>query len=974
MKPWLVVAAAFATACAFHCEAASTVEFCKPYTSVSQLAVDLHRPFLQYTLSVDDSPSGRKIVTLVGDELLVDRNTLGVIVRAAAAADATIEKIRLLARVVRIVDTVPLINGTFEIEADEISLLDGGTLTILPDINSKINLSARTIRISDSGFKHFDIRARVTTGKPDDFADIKNILTVSADKLLSGNSEVPADKITSTLAGLFSRFPITDFTTKIDQATGQAGHARWVAIQKAREGTWPRYSIAVLRSAFRVAPFDDCTRQDINSAILAILPVIQDIGAAETVFESQAILDSIKGNVDLEGNGPAYASNRPLGDMLSDLNGYVPTGAKLAALDFDASMLASAVANTPIDPAQQAAQLGQLTDSIRLATIAYQNTNNDLIAIQSNVDATIGLLKDQRGAYEVRQARLKEHAEDLKKGAQDRAQIISALSTAAAIATTAYTGSPQTGSAVGGVIYAIGNAEEGKKPFESLSAGVQFANAIQGPLTSLTKTVSDLKTSRATYDKFIDSFTLSNVTIKKEIDVPVVDPKPGDPTTQKYTRDQALRDLSEKASALKSGIDDIKKVYVDFTPQPSPLPSGIEEDDSLKDWAARIAATLEDAKRLTVQLDTVQRTIQDQSVALVGNAERLSKLTNLPVSNEARRRMYAELAIESSRDELAKFASLVDQLRRVSIVEFRAPLPVSPIQIQNTFVAEQLGQGFDQNTVLKSQDIGKVYLDLLNARRTQITFLAGFVANASEQQFRQYVQARGGAPINLLASEDFTDSAGAPDSSRRFIRQVNQLIDAQFKARANPAKLQELYKRQLELPLDVREKIDQRYPARLLQVAITDVRPHFNLTGGDLVFRIEVDRVGNLRKASTSQPSTPFKSNIGLQTCAAVTPISDVECFSVDLRPKTTPPEFQYLPFEYTIGTILAGNALVRTPATSYWYLKPGDTAPSTGRTMMVTYSPAEARMFLKIRLDPRTSWASPPIFSRISVSAEVFQ
>lgn len=955
--------------------AASMVEYCKPYTSVSQLAVDLKKPFIQYALAIEEGSGGRKIITITGDELLLNRETLGVIVRSAASADRTIESIRLHGRVVRFSGAIPMIEGAIEALANEIIFEDGASLSLLPNAGSGITLAAPSITLAESGFQHFDVRARQLPGKRDDFSDLGNVLTIAAERIVVGGVAVPDDQVRGTLARRFSRYPLTDFASKIDLATGAAGHQRWAALHKGKTPTWPQYSLATLRAAFRVAPFDDCTKEDITAAIKALLPVLNEVAGADITFEAQTILDSINGGVDLEGNGPAFASNRPLGDLLSEINGYAPGGGKLATLDFYTNMLENSVAGTPIDAALQTAQIGQLTENVRRATVDYQNTDNELVALQSSIGATLSLLADQHAAYKVRETRLKDHERDLKKGAQDRAQLISALSTTAAIAVTAYTGSPQTGSAVGGVIYAVGESGEGKPPFASLSAGIQFANAIQVPLSSMSTTVSELKASRGNYAKFIESFTLSNVTIKSDIDVPVKNPKPGEPGTTKLTRDAALKDLKDKGKALKDGVGALQKVYNDFTPKPSPISAVLEDDDSLKDLAQRIAATLEDAKKLTVALDAVQRRVQEQSVALVSNAERLSRLTNLPVANEARRKVYGQLAIEGARDEIAQFGTLVDQIRRLSIVEFRAPLPVDPVQVQNTFVAEQIDKGFDQSTVISNRDVGKVYVDQLNARKLQVNFLAGFIARASERQFRQYVQDRGNAPSVVMATEEITDSVGSPPGNRRFMRQLNELIDEQFHALGNPSKLQYLYARQLELPLNVREKLDQRFPARLLQVVITDLRPKYNLGGGDLVFRVEVDRVGNLRRAALADPAEVRKTNIEDRTCASKTQNRAApDCFSVDLRPKTTPPESNYLPFEYTVGTILSGGAFRPTPPPSFWYIKSGDTLPSTGRTMMVSYSPAEARMFLKVRLDPRTNWANAPVFNRLTVSAEVFQ
>lgn len=950
------------------------VEYCKPYTAVSQISVNLKKPFIQYQLSVEDLPTGKKAVVITGDQLIINRENMGVIVRAAASVDNSIESIKFDARIVRFVDTVPIANGSLTVLADEIEFADGSSIAMLPNATTKLTFAARKITLSQTGFKHFDVRARQGK-KRDDFSDIASIMTLSADQLFAGTNLISDAEVKLHLAKRFTRYPVTDFSSKIDSAVSQSGHLRWVALERSSSVQWPRYTIAVLKSAFKVSPFDDCTRDDIRSQLSALRPTMLEVAEAGTIFDAQIIVDSADRGIDLDGNGPAFATVFPLGTLLAKVKEYEPNGAGLAALDFYSSALAASAASTPVEESTQNALVAQLNEKIRDASIQYSNTDNELTAVQTNISASLSNLTIQEGAYKVREARLKEHAEDLKRSKQDKAQLISALSTAAAIATTAYTGSPQTGSAVGGIVYAVGDSEAGKKPFESLSAGIQFANAIKGPLSSVSKTISEIQASRETYSKFIDSFTLSNITIKKQVTVPVTNPGPGGTAVKTVSYDEALRDLAAKGQAMKDGIDGLEKVYKDFTARPSEVSPEVEEDDSLRTLAKNIADTLEGIKLLTLKLDALQRTMQEQSAALVSNAEQLSKITTVPIQNEARRRFYEQLAIEGTREELAKFAGLIEQIRRVSIVEFWRPLPIGTDQLQNLFVSQETDSGFDENFVLASKSVATKYLDLVNSRKQQVQFLARFVGGASEKQFNSYVQERGAGPNIELATEEISGSAGAPQNARRFITQLNQLISEQYHARKDPQQLQRLYDRQLELPLDVREKLDPHFPIRLLQVVITDIRPKYNLGGSDLTFRVEVDRVGNLRKSTNKSASGNNNVTLATRTCATPQVVEPpLDCFSVDLRAKTTPAESQRLPFEYTIGTIVSGHAYIRTRAQSFWYLRPGDSAPSTGRTMMVTYPPAEARMFLKVRLDPRTSWESIPVFNRLTVSAEVFQ
>jgi septal ring factor EnvC (AmiA/AmiB activator) len=936
------------------------VEFCPPYSEVAQIAVDARKPFLQYSLTVATDLTGKKVVTIVADHLRIDRATLGSLVRSAAAADASIGKIALHARRIEFVESIALNRGSLDIFAQEIEFASGSTIALLPDSSSQIRLMAEKVILSSTGFRHFDVRARtLEPGKRDDFSDIKTLLSIRARNLAAGATPISSDAASTEVAKRFTRYPITDFKKLVDIEIGDAGRAQWLKGTK-DFGQWPSYTVAVLRSAFLVAPYDKRLGSQLLEELRALTPILESIDAGPLLFEARAISDSITRKIDLSGNGPAFATNRPLGDLLREISDYTAGKPKLANIDFAIAALKESVDGTPVAPDTLNRQVSALNEEIRLATIAYQNTNNELVGIQTSIAALAASLQSQRDAYSEREQRLKEYAEDLKKSAQNRAQIVSALSTAASIATTAYTGNPQTGAAVGGVVYAVGNATGGKSTIDSLSAGFQFAGAIQKPLESLSKTVGDFKESRSTYDKFIESFKIDNITIKQEIDVPIPDAKPGEAQTRKLKRDDALKQLAGQGTQLKDGVENLLKVYDDFKPGPVNVPAVLEEDETLKTKATEIASTLESVKQLTQRIEALQRIAQEQTVALVKSGERLAQLTNLPIENEARRRMLGSLAFEGARDELAKFSALVDMLRRVSIVEFRAPLPVDPEQIQNTLVMERISAGFDPTKTLDQVSVGKQYVELLERRRTHISLLANTVVSASDLQFREFVDNQGRAPYISYPTEEFIDSPGSPAAERQLIRQINETLREQFDARKDPSRLAKLQRRQLVLPFDIRSKIDQRYPARLLQLAVTDIRHSGQASGGDLVFRLEVERVGNLRKSSG-------QDNNGLTG-------ANMQCFSVDLRPKKTPADAYFIPSEFTIAQVKSGTALSKSAAQSFWYLTTADSPPSTGRTMMVTYPPAEARMYLKVRLDPNTSWANAPQIEKLTVTAEIFQ
>jgi septal ring factor EnvC (AmiA/AmiB activator) len=932
-------------------------------------------------LTIAEDLNGKKVATVVADHLQIDRANLGSMVRSAAAADASVAKIAFHARRIEFVESISLNQGSIDIIAEKISFTPGATISVLPGPSSQIRLIADTIILAPSGYKHFDVRARnLDIGKRDDFADLKTILYVRSRDLIVETSTVDAGSAATALSKRFTRYPITDFANKIDVAVGEHGQQVW--LQTTREvAQWPTYTVAVLRAAFLVAPYDRNVGSQLLSDVRTLNPLLKSIGAGALLFQIRAIEDSISRRVDLSGNGPAFATNRPLGSLLSEISEYTAGKSKLANIDFAIGALQESVDGTPISKEMLNKQVSSLNEDIRQATIAYQNTNNELIGVQTSVTALAKSLQSQRDAYAKREERLTQYAEDLKKGAQDRAQIVSVLSTAASVATTAYTGSPQTGAAVGGVVYAIGNATGGKPPIDSLSAGFQFAGAIQKPLESLSKTVGEFKESRSTYDKFIESFKIDNITIKKEITVAKAGAKPGEAQTTTLTREKALEELSTQGSKLKDGVEDMLKVYNEFQPGPANVPAVIEEDETLKIKATEIAATLESVKQLIQRVEALQRIAQEQTVGLVKSGERLSQLTNLPVENEARRRMLGSLAFEAARDELAKFSSLLDMLRRVSIVEFRASLPVDPEQIQNTLVMEQISAAFDPTATLDQKSVGKQYIDLLERRRTHVSLLASTVVSASDLQFREFVDNQGRAPYISYPAEEFIDSPGSPSPERQLIRQLNALLKEQFEAKGNRARLAKLHNRQLVLPFDIRTKIDQRYPARLLQLVVTDLKHSGIASGGDLVFRLEVERIGNLRKTST-QDEISTSDDISAwmldQTWAendrSVTGGADMQCFSVDLRPKKTPSDAYFIPSEYTLAQIKSGTALTKTLAQSFWYLTTKDSPPNTGRTMMITYPPAEARMYLKVRLDPNTSWDTAPRIEKLTITAEIFQ
>ncbi len=950
--------------------AESSVEFCEPYSYVAQVPVNIDKPFLQYHLSVEATPNNRKKITVIADHLIVDQQTLGSLVRAASAVDDAIEEITLDAQTVDFVDTInsiTLSQGSINIIARHINFMDGSTITLLPSSNSTISLYAEKINLSPSGYRHFDLReSKSIQGDIDTVARSHPLLKLRATSVNIGQDQILPKNLTAVLASRFSRFPITNFENSIDAKVGSSGKEGWENILKER-AQWPSHSINVLKAAFMVAPFDQKTTQQIKARLEIINPILIAMKDGGLIIEASSMANSIASGIDLDGNGPAYVPNRPLSDILREISEYTTDNGKLNSLKFAIDLIEKSIDLTPADPATLNSAVAALNEKIRISRIAFQSTNHDLIRVQTNLTALASLLNQQTSAYKIREKRLREHAEDIQRAARDHAQVVSLLSTAASIATTAYTGSPQTGSAVGGVLYLVGDSMAGKSAIDSLGAGIQFTSAIQKPLEGLTGVIDEFKKSRSTYDQFIESFKVNNITIKKEIIIDNPSTKEGEPKNIKLSRDEALGNLSRQASKLSSGINDLLKVYREFQPKEDEASIEVEEDESLIALGKDLAQTLEQVKRLTQDLEALQRAAQEQEIHLAKSTELVAQLTNLPISNELRRKLFGNLAITIAREELAKFTVLADMLRRVSIVEFRAPLPVDPDLIQNAIVVENLDDNFNPTRVLDRVVVGRQYKDLLEQRKNYIRLLALTLVSAADRQFREYVENQGRAPYISYPTEEFIDKSKAQQDEYRFMAQLNSLLEEQYRARHNPERLAELQKRQLLIPFNMRQKVDERFPARLLQIAITDIKHTGKLSGGDIVFRIEVERVGNLRKM------VPSYSNVA-GSIQQYHVGSDMQCFSVDLRPKTTSREALYIPSEFTVAQVKSGGLVSRTSAQSFWYLKESDSPPTTGRTMMVTYSPAEARMYLKVRIDPNTTWKKQPHIEKLTITAEIFQ
>jgi predicted nucleic acid-binding Zn-ribbon protein len=940
---------------------ASEVEYCPPYGLMEQPHVDLEGGFFPFTIEVDDLAVGHKQVRLTGDVIKIDRATLGTLIRTASNLDARISKVIIDARVVRIDDSISFKDAEITIIADQVIFEPTGSVALLAETSGTLNISTRVLEVPMGVHRPFDFRPAKNEAGTSDFPADAKLLNIAAQTLIAGGQVVsPADSM-AVLAQRFTLARLYDFKPFIHvQLVPSIGPA-WPD-RIAAEARWPAYSAAVWTSALRLSAFDPTTRAFLGKQINFYRPLFDRApSASQAAYSLNNIAVAIDRNTDLQGNGAAWATSLPLSKLLDRVKGYADTGGdgRLRMNDLVSMLKAARDGANPDTTAMQ----NEAEASLQGAVTAYESANIRLGEIATALDAQKGLLDQLTQAYAARQQRLKDHAEDVHKGQQSRAQLVSALSTAASIATTAYTGNPALGAAAGGIIYAVGNAKTGKPVIDSLSAGWQFANAIKGPLGESAKAAEDLQASRKKYADFIESFTIGNITIKKDIQVPVKDPEPGKPATVTVKRSEALEDMSDKAKTLGESVKGLYDIYTKFVPDTPEIPANLEDDKTIKDLSSEIQVTLDRSKALTIELDALQRSGQEQQQTIANAAERLAALRSIDPTNEESRRSAVRYVIAAARDEIVQFADAMLDLRRLSLVEYAEPLPVDPEQLQRVLVLEETTPTWDPAQGLSEKDTESSYITLLERRRDAMQILAVRAAQAADTQFRSYVTRRGVQPIISYPEQELSASKSSPADERRFIALLNETILAEYtlikqpRSPLNDAKLAELQARRLEVPFDIRQALRARYPIRLIQAAITAVKRDGTISGGDVSFSLEVERVGNYRHPMAQNGSE----------------VRQV-CFSVDLRAKESRPEQYYTPADFTIGDIDAKQTLLRTPAVSFWYLTSSDSQPNTGRTMFVSFPPAEARTYLSVRLDSRAAWMAPPVVKSLTVKAEVFE
>jgi len=932
---------------------------CAPYNTASKTALNPVAPYLPLMVSVGARSAGPgSDVHVIGDEVIVTREMLGNLIKKPIAIDPNLKSLTIDARRIVLREPLAFADADIRLIAHEIEIEKGGVITFVPSPSKPIRIFAERLTFSDPRFRHFDIRPRK---KADDFADIPTLLQISVNELRMDGATVPPATARALLAKRFTLSPLFDFQPKIDPRLEATGQQEWLTEMKKAE--WPEYSVGVWRAGFRVTPFDSTYLAQLKPILARYDTLLATVAPARVLFELRALRTAVESGVDSDGNGPAFAAITPLSNLRREVKKYtIPHAERLAILDSFRALLVSARDNTPVN---NQPLLAAATQSIQALADEQRRARFRLADIANEIDAQQLFLQSTTDSYKAREAALLQHVEDLKRGAQSRQQLISGLATAVSIVTTAYTGSPQAGALAGGLVIAIGASGSGKNTVESLSAGYEFFNAVKGPLETSKNALRELDSSRRLYDQFITSFTIGNVTIKEFIEVPV----PGNPpTTKKITREEALRELGDKGKAVFTGANDIIKVYKDFNPTVQ-VPSNIEEDGDLKTLAAEITNGLEKVKKLTLELEALQRTSADLDRRLVSESERSAQLAAVAITNEGERRALLKLVLSLLRDEVARFADTLGTVRRISLLEYREDLPVDPEEIRRLFVAAEVSKNFDPTKVLNETDVLTQYITFIESTQTYIQLLATRVDNAMARQFEAYIARRGTGPALAYISHTYARKLFRETEDGRFLGEINRVLREQFAARKEPARWRAHAEHRIRVPLDLTERTSGSYPLRFMQAAVVGASGYRMKSANDVMFTLELVRVGNFRQRALDEAEIPATTPAGPCGCRP----GDA-CYSVDFRAKESRPDQYYWWRDMSLADIRSGNTLLRSPDLSFWFLDPADTSPASGRSVAINYPPAEAEMYLRVRLDPNTADVVAPQLSRLTVKLEVFQ
>lgn len=945
---------------------AQTLEYCPPYGLLERPAIDPGEGFLAFALRVEQV-GARKRVRVTGDRLQLNQSRLGSLIRAAARYDPSLADIVIDAREVEVEEGLSVHEGNITLMADRVTFGPGGVLTLLPNDQSSLSIIARSLSLPEGRFGHFDVR--VPAAQPTGLTGLPGtqpVLTITGENLFIGDKLIESSAAVDRLKRRFTLHRLEDFGGRIGVQLGVGGRDAWLTVLEA-SSEWPPYTAAVWTSGFALNPFDEAANQSLKDSIERYRPVLARRPAKErTGYLVSTLLAAMQRGADLEGNGPAWATTLPLSRHLDEISSFsLDTGRGLATIDQLILLLEKARDQTQPDTS---ALVSATEDKLNAATVEYDQATIRLGEIENDLTQRVAALERLQRLYAEREDRLRRHAEDLKKSAELRSQIVSGLATAASIAATAYTGNPQTGAVAGGIVLAVGNMQGGKPAIQSLSDGYRFSVAIKDQLQGASAAISSLREARDQYKSFIRSAQLNNIIIEEQIEVPVKDPKPNEPATRTVKREEALADIGKRGEKLSAALQGIFDVYTKFKPEPAPIPPVLEEDGNLKEQAKGIAAALADSKAITLELDALQRRSQSLQTTMAGAAERLAQLNTVDVTNEEGRRALVDFSMHAIRDEMNSFVRAALDVRRLSLVEYAEPLPIDQKQLLRLAVSEQTSQSWDPASAKDQRELLTKYIEHIKERRNAIKLTAIRTTQAADTQFHSYIGRRGTGPIVSYPEQQITSSSRSPAAERLFIKQVNEAVRDQYRLirRRTPearSQLVALQNRRIAVPFKLENALPVRFPVRLLDASVTEVRRRGTVGGGDMVFSVDVERVGNFRT----------RGRFDRRTASLNTQANAESCFSVDLRSKESTPEQYFKTADFVIGDIDAGRTQPPRQDVSFWYLNSSD-VPDPNRTMFITYPPAAARMYVRVRLDPDAVWRDAPSVEALTLKLRVFE
>lgn len=942
---------------------------CPPYQLANPITKDdkaanpaqtLSAPFTTIFLRVTDDTNGRKIVNVTGDTISINEATLGALVKQPAFSDKQISKIRIDARNIVIDGPLSVYDGDIELVADTLEFRPNGSLTILPQTQGTLSITAISIKFPANDYQFIDYRPReLTNSSIDTFPDIQTLLTLKTNKISVGTNQIPDDDALLFLAKQFTLSEFFDFSSKISIAVGANGLEQTYT-KLASEANWPKFTVDSWRSQFRINPYSATQNKMLVSAISENDQVIARVADAETQYNLDALRGFITAGSDSYGNGPAWATTFPLSYWLSELekysiaNGSAANGTKQDAIAATIELLDQLGAQISITPTKI---LNSASSDLNQLESSYDTTTKKLDDQSTKIDQLTKELDAVQNQFQQRRVVLTNKQAQIKKGKKDRQEVISGLGTAVAVVVTVYSGSPQAGAAAGGVVIAIGNSAEGQPAISSLQQGYQFSQQIKGALEGAKGAADDLRQSRDMYKGFVTSTGATDITIEQQITVQTGNP----PTDRVVTRSEALQNLGSQSAKFASSMKGLWDVYANYKPPPSDGSVEIEQDDELIQLGERLRLKLEEIKTASQNLEASQRRAADEQAKLVRLTERIALLKNAKIANEGERRVLMMAALDILQEEFSNFFYVISQIRNISLLEYGEGLTVDNALLLSAVQSEHISATFNPTKSLNDKAVTEEYLSYAKGRSTQVSVLADGVRRAATDQLRQYVQRRGQAPVVSHPTTKIGRGTRSPIQEKKLIASLNKNLQEQYdlvKAfrlgdESAMTRMQNLWAIRYRIPMNVINGATMPdLPVRLMQTRVTAVSLNKKLDDSDLTFNLDVQKVGVFRsKASDSKFSS---------------------CVLVDRRDKNSTPD------QYAINQSdnLRDIRNFQWPEKNYsfWYLAPGETVPSGGRTMIVNYGPAQADVSIGVRIDPEAAWKSTPVIFDLSIGMEVFQ